>query len=353
VSATLARTLEAFFKERLMGQRHVSPHTVDAYRDTFKLLFAFVQDQSAKAPSSLGFEDVDAALVGSFLQHLEVDRGNSARTRNVRLAAIHSFFRFAALRHPEHAQSIQRVLAIPTKRGERALVSFLNDDEVTALLAAPDQTQFIGRRDHALLLLALQSGMRVSELVGLRRGDVVFDVRSHVRCTGKGRKERTAPLTKVTTSVLRRLLAEHDGIPDSPLFANTHGSGPLSRSAVTKLVARHARTAGECCVSLRQKNVTPHVLRHTAAIHQFCNREVTSPQSRSGSVTSQSKRLRSTSTRISRSKNKPSIAPPRSAKLAVAIDRPTRCSPCSTPCDYAENFCSISVKQRASVTVST
>ncbi|HEY5303471.1 MAG TPA: tyrosine-type recombinase/integrase, partial [Acidimicrobiales bacterium] len=206
---TLASTLEAFFTERLMGQRDVSPHTIDAYRDTFKLLFAFIQDKSAKAPSSLGFEDIDAALVGSFLHHLEVDRGNSARTRNVRLAAIHSFFRFAALRHPEHAQNIQRVLAIPTKRFERALVSFLSDDEVTALLAAPDQAQFIGRRDHALLLLALQSGMRVSELVGLRRGDVVFDARSHVRCMGKGRKERTTPLTKMTASVLKRLMAEH------------------------------------------------------------------------------------------------------------------------------------------------
>jgi len=185
MTTTLARTLEAFFQERLMGQRDVSPHTIDAYRDTFKLLFAFVQDQSGKAPSSLGFDDLDAALVGSFLHYLEVNRGNSPRTRNVRLAAIHSLFRFAALRHPEHAQSIQRVLAIPTKRFERALVSFLSDDEVTALLAAPNQTQFIGRRDHALLLLALQSGMRVSELVGLRRVDVVFDVRSHVRCTGK------------------------------------------------------------------------------------------------------------------------------------------------------------------------
>ena len=265
-ASTLARTLEAFFQERLMGQRHVSPHTVDAYRDTFRLLFIFVQDQSAKVPSSLAFEDIDAALVSSFLHHLEVDRGNSPRTRNVRLAAIHSFFRFAALRHPEHAQSIQRVLAIPTKRFERALVSFLSDNEVTALLAAPDQTQFIGRRDHALLLLALQSGMRVSELVGLRRGDVVFDVRSHVRCVGKGRKERTTPLTKKTASVLKRLMAEHDGTPNSPLFANTHGSGLLGRSAVSKLVARHARTASESCTSLERKDVTPHVLRHTAAM---------------------------------------------------------------------------------------
>jgi len=217
-------------------------------------------------PSSLGFDDLDAEVVGSFLHHLEVDRGNSPRTRNVRLAAIHSFFRFAALRHPEHAESIQRVLAIPTKRFERSLVSFLSDDEVTALLAAPDQTQFIGRRDHALLVLALQSGMRVSELVQLHRSDVVFDVRSHVRCTGKGRKERTTPLTKMTASVLKRLMAERNDTPDSPLFANTHGSGPLSRSAVSKLVARHARTAAESCASLERKDVTPHVLRHTVAM---------------------------------------------------------------------------------------
>ncbi len=265
LAPTLAPTLEAFFTERLIGQRHVSPHTVEAYRDTFRLLLTFVREQTGTPPSALGFEDVDAALVGSFLHHLEVDRGNSSRTRNARLAAIHSLFRYAALRHPEHAAHIQRVLAIPAKRSRRALVSFLNDDEVTALLAAPDQTTVIGRRDHALLLLAIQSGLRVSELVGLRRGDVIVGVRSHVRCTGKGRKERVTPLSKITAAVLKEFMGESGGGVGEPLFTSTHG-GALSRHAVGALVTRHAATATQCCASLQSKQVTPHVLRHTAAM---------------------------------------------------------------------------------------
>lgn len=265
LATTLAPTLEAFFTERLIGQRHVSAHTVEAYRDTFRLLLAFVQEQTGTPPSALGFEDVDAALVGSFLHHLEVDRGNSARTRNARLAAIHSLFRYAALRHPEHAAHIQRVLAIPAKRSRQGLVSFLSDDEVTALLAAPDQSTAIGHRDHALLLLALQSGLRVSELVSLRRGDVIVGVRSHVRCTGKGRKERVTPLSKTTAAVLREFMRESGGAVSEPLFASTHG-GALSRYAVGALVTRHATTAARCCVSLQSKQVTPHVLRHTAAM---------------------------------------------------------------------------------------
>jgi len=262
---TLAPTLEAFFTERLIGQRRVSPHTVEAYRDTFRLLLAFAQDQTGTPPSNLRFEDLDAALVGSFLRHLEVDRGNSARTRNARLAAIHSLFRYAALRHPEHAAHIQRVLAIPAKRSRRALVSFLSDDEVTALLAAPDRTTTIGRRDHALLLLALQSGLRVSELVGLRRGDVIVGVRSHLRCTGKGRKERITPLSKTAAAVLKEFMGESGGAGSEPLFASSHG-GSLGRHAVGALVTRHAATAAHSCASLQSKQVTPHVLHHTAAM---------------------------------------------------------------------------------------
>ena len=265
LALTLAPTLEAFFSERLIGQRHVSPHTVEAYRDTFRLLLTFAQDETGTPPSALGFEDVDAALVGSFLHHLEIDRGNSARTRNARLAAIHSLFRYAALRHPEHAAHIQRVLAIPAKRSRRALVSFLSDDEVTALVAAPDQTTAIGRRDHALLLLALQSGLRVSELVSLRRDDVIVGVRSHVRCTGKGRKERVTPLSKITAAVLKEFMGERGGGAGEPLFASTHG-GALSRHAVGALVTRHAAAAAHRCASLQSKQVTPHVLRHTAAM---------------------------------------------------------------------------------------
>ena len=262
----LAPTLGAFFTERLIGQRNVSPHTVEAYRDSFRLLLSFAQAETGKSPSSLDLEDIDAPLVGSFLHHLEVDRGNSSRTRNARLATIHSLFEYAALRHPEHAAHIQRVLAIPAKRFERALVSFLDDDEVKALLSAPNQTTVIGRRDHALLLLALQTDLRVSELRGLRRQDVVVGVRCHVRCMGNGRKERVTPLSKTTSSVLNQWMRESVGEPDAPLFSDTHRVRALSRGAINKLVARHATVAAQQCASLRSKVVTPHVLRHTAAM---------------------------------------------------------------------------------------
>ena len=264
--SALAPTLEAFFTERLIAQRRASRHTVAAYRDTFRLLLAFVHRQTAKAPSSLHLEDIDAALVGRFLDHLETERGNDPRTRNARLAAIHSLFRFAALRHPEHAALIERVLAIPPKRFERALVSFLTDREVDELLAAPDRTTAIGRRDHALLLLAIQTGLRVSELVGLRRQDVVLGVGAHVRCTGKGRKERITPLTPMTAAVVRSWMEEQRGGAGMPVFPSTHGGGPLSRYGVSAIVAEHAASASRRCPSLQSKHVSPHVLRHTAAM---------------------------------------------------------------------------------------
>ncbi|MCI4338619.1 MAG: site-specific integrase [Thermoplasmata archaeon] len=263
--SALAPTLEAFFTERLIAQRRASRHTIAAYRDTFRLLLAYVQRQTGKAPSSLSIEDIDAPLVGAFLGYLEAERRNGARTRNARLAAIHSLFRFAALRHPDHAALIERVLAIPPKRFERALVSFLSDEEVNALLGAPDRTTRIGRRDHALLLLAIQTGLRVSELVGLRRGDVVLGTGAHVRCTGKGRKERITPLTQVTAAVVQSWMEERPGTPEMPLFASSHG-GPLSRYGVTALTAKYVASAGERCPSLRSKRVSPHVLRHTAAM---------------------------------------------------------------------------------------
>jgi len=261
----LAPTLEAFFSERLIGQLNVSPHTVAAYRDTFRLLLAFIQDQTGAAPSSLPFEAIDAKLVGSFLNHLEVDRGNSARTRNSRLAAVHSLFRYAALRHPEHAAQIQRVLAIESKRFDRALVSFLSDEEVRALLGTPDQTTTLGRRDYALLLLALQTGMRVSELVGLCGKDVVLDANPHVRCTGKGRKERVTPLSKLTASALKNWTRENASRLDAPFFTGPRGAA-LSRHAISAIVARHADAAAQRCPSLKSKSVTPHTLRHTAAM---------------------------------------------------------------------------------------
>jgi len=262
----LAPTLEAFFTERLIGQRRASPHTVAAYRDTICLLLRFAERETRRAPSALSIGDLDAPFIGRFLDHLERERNNSVRTRNARLAAIHSLFKFAALRHPEHAALIGRVLAIPPKRYERQIVTFLTDDEVDAVLAAPDARTWLGRRDHALLLLAVQTGLRVSELTSLTRADVVLGTGAHVRCLGKGRKERTTPLTPTTVTVLGAWLGERPGPPPTaPLFPTRQGQ-PLSRYAVTLLVSKHAKAAADSCPSLATKTVSPHVLRHTAAM---------------------------------------------------------------------------------------
>jgi len=263
--SALAPTLEAFFTERLTNQRQASVHTVTAYRDTFRLLLSFVQQRSGKTPCGLDFEDLDAPLIGAFLDHLEGERGNSVRTRNSRLAAIHSMYRFAALSHPEHAALIQRVLAIPTKRGIRTDVSFLDRTEIDALLAAPDRTRWIGRRDHALLVTAVQTGLRVSELTGLCCGDVRLDKGAHVRCLGKGRKERCTPLTTNTVAVLRVWLDERGGEPPDPLFPTSRGR-LLSRDAIALLVTKYTNVAQEECPTLKKKSVSPHVLRHTAAM---------------------------------------------------------------------------------------
>jgi integrase/recombinase XerD len=261
----LAPTLEAFFTERLIGQRRASPHTVVSYRDTFALLLAFANTQTGRPPSRLQLEDLDAPLIGAFLEHLEKQRHNSARTRNTRLAAVHSLFRFAALRHPEHAALIQRVLAIPPKRADRPLVTFLTDPEVDALLAAPDRSCWIGRRDHALLLLAIQTGLRVSELIGLRCHDASLGRGPHLRCEGKGRKTRVTPLTSQTVAVLRAWLAEQHGDPVDPLFPASHG-GRMSRDAVERLLTKHAKVAQRACPSLEGKPLSPHTLRHTSAM---------------------------------------------------------------------------------------
>jgi site-specific recombinase XerD len=263
--SALAPTLEAFFTERLTNQRQASVHTVTAYRDTFRLLLSFVQQRSGKTPCGLDFEDLDAPLIGAFLDHLEGERGNGVRTRNSRLAAIHSMYRFAALSHPEHAALIQRVLAIPTKRGIRTDVSFLDRNEIDALLAAPDRTRWIGRRDHALLVTAVQTGLRVSELTGLCCGDVRLDKGAHVRCLGKGRKERCTPLTTNTVAVLRVWLDERGGEPPDPLFPTSRGR-LLSRDAIALLVTKYTNVAQEECPTLKKKSVSPHVLRHTAAM---------------------------------------------------------------------------------------
>ena len=261
----LAPTLEAFFTQRLIDQRRASPNTIASYRDTFRLLLTFAEARAGRPPSRLTLEDLDTGLITGFLTHLEAERHNAARTRNARLAAIRSLFRFAALAHPEHAALIARVLAIQPKRADRTIVTFLTDTEVDALLAAPDRTTWLGARDHALLLLTIQAGLRVSELTALHRTDVQLGRGAHVRCHGKGRKQRITPLTRQTVGVLRAWMAANPGQPADPLFATGRG-GPLSRDAAERLIAKHAATATNTCPTLAGKPVSPHVLRHTCAM---------------------------------------------------------------------------------------
>lgn len=265
--STLAPMLEAFFTDRLQQQRHASPHTVAAYRDTFRLLLTFAKDDVGKAPSELALTDLDASFIVRFLAHLEQKRGNAISTRNARLAAVHSFFRFVAFREPAHAALIQRVLAIPRKRTAKKLVAFLSRPEFEAILAAPDQATVLGRRDYSLLLLAIQTGLRVSEITALTLEDVRLERgAAHVRCRGKGRKERITPLTAQTANALRAYLRDRNGAPPtSPLFLSRRRT-PMSRDAVEHLVEVHRVRAAKKCPSLRDKNVSPHVLRHTSAM---------------------------------------------------------------------------------------
>lgn len=258
--------LEGFFSERLLHQRRASPHTIASYRDTFRLLLRFAAERLAKPPSDLRLEDVDAPFLGAFLHHLESHRGNSARTRNARLAAIHSFFRYAAFETPEHSAMIQRVLAMPTKRTEHRPLDFLSRPETEALLAAPDLDTWSGRRDRAWLLLTVQVGLRVSELVGLDCEDLALaPSAAYVRCHGKGRKDRLIPLRSEAKSVLRSWVRERAGRPSDPLFPNARG-GRLSRDGVEYLLTKHVATATSRCPSLTTKRVSPHVLRHTTAM---------------------------------------------------------------------------------------
>jgi integrase/recombinase XerD len=261
----LAPLLQTFFTERLITQRRVSPHTIASYRDTFRLLLGFAAERTGKGPSQLELVDLDASLIGAFLDHLEHERHNSVRTRNSRLVAVHSLFRFAALREPAHAELIQRVLAIPQKRFERAIVSFLNRDEIEAILASPDRTTWIGRRDHTLLLVIIQTGLRVSELIGVRCRDVLLTRGAHVYCRGKGRKQRCTPLTAQTVTVLRSWMKERGADPDAPLFPTRRGN-ELSIDAVERLVDKHVKLAQQRCPALGEKRVTPHVLRHSTAM---------------------------------------------------------------------------------------
>jgi integrase/recombinase XerD len=263
--SALAPTLQAFFTDRLVRQRNASPNTIAAYRDTLKLLLAFAAKRLGREPSQLDISELDATIIAAFLDHLEHERGNSISTRNARLAAIHSLFRYAAHRHPEHAQDIQRVLAIPLKRSDRALVTFLDPDKINAMISAPDRATWTGRRDHALLVTAIQTGLRATELTGLNIADVHLGNGAHVNCRGKGRKERITPLTKITTAVLRVWIAERGSRPDDPLFPTSQGH-PLTRDGLERRLSKHLASAAEHHPALKNKHVTLHTLRHTAAM---------------------------------------------------------------------------------------
>ena len=252
ISASFQSLLQSFFLDRLLRQRQASTHTIAGYRDTFRLLLQFAAERLGNAPSDLKTEDLEAPFIGEFLDHIEKERGNSARTRNARLSAIHSFFRYVALMEPAHALLCQRVLAMPSKRHERKPIAFLDRAETEALLAVPDLTSWTGRRDRTLLAVALQTGLRVSELIGLRCQDVVLGTGAHVRCEGKGRKHRCTPLRQEVASQLKGWLRERNGQPSDPVSPSIR-RGPLSRDAVERIVAKHVTTAEQNCPSLQQK----------------------------------------------------------------------------------------------------
>lgn len=265
-TAGLPSLVQRFFTQRLLEQQGLSSHTVASYRDTFRLLLAFAtQHFGGTPPSTLRTEQLDAPFLEQFLRHLEQNRGNCARTRNTRLAALHAFFRFVAISEPALALQCQRILAIPTKRCSHGLVEFLTEAETAALVAAPDAGTWIGSRDRVLLLVAAQTGLRNSELTYLKRKDVALGVGAHVRCHGKGRKMRCTPLRPDVIVILKEWLSRQPGNPDDPVFPSSRG-GRLSADALQRLVARHVATARQTCPTLKDKAVTPHTLRHTAAM---------------------------------------------------------------------------------------
>ena len=264
-SASFAPLLQHFFTQRLMQQRQASPHTISSYRDTFRQFLKFVQQRLHKPPSRLSFEEIDAPLIVAFLTDLEKRQGISVRSRNLRLTAIHSFFRYVAFEMPTHCAQIQRVLAIPSKRFTRTLVPFLTRPEVDALLAAPDQRIWSGRRDHAFMLMAVQTGLRLSEMTGLKREDLILGVGAHVRVIGKGRKERCTPIAKSVLAVLKAWLREPQRGDRNVLFPSAKGER-LSVHGVQYLLTKHRIAASRVCPSLTQKRVTVHRLRHTMAM---------------------------------------------------------------------------------------
>lgn len=264
-TATLPTLIQQFFTDRLYGQMEASPHTIASYRDTFRLLLRFTSEQTGRTPTKLRVDDLDCALVGDFLGHVEKQRRNSARSRNTRLAAIRSFFRFVAMTEPAYMLHCQKIMAMPGKRYVRRTVEFLDRAEMEALLAAPDLSTWVGRRDHAILMVALQTGLRASEIINLRCCDVVIGTGSHIRCEGKGRKQRCTPLRKETVMVLESWLKEQDAADSDPLFP-TNRRTRMSRDALEGIVRRHILSASLSCPSLAGKRVSPHVLRHSTAM---------------------------------------------------------------------------------------
>jgi site-specific recombinase XerC len=261
----IAPTLQAFFTDRLTRQLQASPRTIASYRDSLRLLLCFANERTGTAPSALDWDDLDEPLIAAFLDHLETDRRNGARTRNLRLTAIRGLFRYAALRHPEHAAVVARVLSMPAKRFDRRIVIFLTAEESTALIDSAPENRWEGRRDRAMLTLAIHAGLRVSELIATNCADIGLGTGAHVRVEGKGRKQRAVPLTKDAQAVLAVWLDERAGLPDDPLFPTRTGRR-LTRDAVERRVATHAATAAQCCPSLAGKHVHPHALRHSCAM---------------------------------------------------------------------------------------
>ena len=264
-NADFPKLLQAFFTDRLIRQRDASQNTIASYRDAFRLFLGFAQQRLKKAPSEIEIEDLDTPFIGAFLDHLEKDRGNSARSRNVRLAAIHSFFRYVALHEPSHGALAQRILAIPSKKYKQRQIEFLTRSEVEALLEAPDQNTWAGRRDRTLMLVVVQTGIRVSELTNLSCKDIVLGNGAHLRCTGKGRKERCVPLRKEAQAALKAWLLERDADLSEPLFPNAR-NGRLSRDGVQYILSKHAATGSQRYPSLKKKRISPHVLRHSTAM---------------------------------------------------------------------------------------
>lgn len=257
--------LQGFFTRRLMQQRQASPNTIGSYRDSFRLLLQFAQQHLGVAPQRLKFEQIDAPLIASYLDDLQASRGIGAASRNLRLTAIRSFFRYASFEMPANAAQIQRVLAIPNKRCTRAQIGFLTRAEIDAILLTPDLRTWSGRRDHALMLMAVQTGLRVSEITGLCRPAVCLGTGAHVRVVGKGRKERLTPLTKTTADVMQAWLREITNSDDAILFPSARGTR-LSADGVQYLLSKHVARARQTCPTLANKHVTPHVLRHTTAM---------------------------------------------------------------------------------------